>query len=301
MSMTTTPSALPQPSAPDLRPLIAAALAADGQPPFSDQALVDLRAGKRTLLRSDAAAAIVGDGEVEFVVEPASRGVGHGTAMLERVLASTSGGLLAWAHGDLPAARALAVSHGFVAVRELLLLRRRVEQLKRVEHFKRVELVETSPASSLREISTSSIRFGSFRPGTDEDAWVDLNARTFASHPEQGSVTRDDLLALEQEEWFDPGDFLLAWDGDELVGYCWLKVNGGDGEFYVVGVAPTRQGSGLGRALMAAGFARLAARGIREAQLYVEGDNAPALALYRSLGFATATRDIQYRLDRSPR
>jgi mycothiol synthase len=273
MSTTTTPSALPQPSAPDLRPLIAAAQAADGQPPFSDQALVDLRAGTRTLIETDAAAAIVGDGEVEFVVAPESRGVGHGISLLERVLASTDGPLLAWAHGDLPAARALAASHGFVAVRELL------------------KLAADVPAPGRQP-------FASFRIGVDEDAWVELNARIFAFHPEQGSVSRDDLLALEQEEWFDADDFLLAWDGDELVGYCWLKIHGGDGEFYVVGVAPTRQGSGSGRALMAAGFARLAARGIRAASLYVEGDNTPALALYRSLGFATASRDVQYRLAR---
>ncbi len=267
---------MPPPSAPELGDLIARALAADGQPPFSDQALVDLRAGSRELLRTDAAAAILGDGEVEFVVDPALRGVGNGTRMLELVLAATTGPLLAWAHGDHPAARALAAGHGFAPVRELLRL---------------AAVVPADAAPADRGVTA-------FRPGIDEDAWVETNARTFASHPEQGSVTRDDLLALERETWFDPEDFLLAWDSDELIGYCWLKVHGGDGEFYVVGVAPGRQGSGSGRALMAAGFARLAERGIRSATLYVEGDNAPALALYRSLGFVTDSRDIQYRLAR---
>ena len=267
------PNALPPPSAPDLSGLIARARAADGQPPFSDQALVDLRAGDRTLIGSDDAVAIVGDGEVEFVVDPSRRGAGLGTQLLERVLASTGGPLLAWSHGDLPAARALAASHGFTAVRELL------------------QLVAPVPTSDARP-------FSRFRVGADEDAWVALNARAFAFHAEQGAVSRDDLVALEGENWFDPDDFLLAWDGDDLIGYCWLKVEGGTGEFYVVGVDPARQGSGLGRALMAAGFARLAARGVHDAHLYVEGDNEPALALYRSLGFTTASRDIQYRLAR---
>jgi mycothiol synthase len=49
---------------------------------------------------------------------------------------------------------------------------------------------------------------------------------------------------------------------------------------------------------MTAGFARLAGRGIRSAALYVDSDNEPAVALYRSLGFRTHSVDIQYRLSR---
>ena len=83
-----------------------------------------------------------------------------------------------------------------------------------------------------------------------------------------------------------------------MVGYCWLKIEDGVGEFYVVGVDPDRQGSGLGRRLVAAGLAHLAERGIREASLYVEADNTPALALYRSFGFGDYSIDIQYALRR---
>jgi mycothiol synthase len=87
---------------------------------------------------------------------------------------------------------------------------------------------------------------------------------------------------------------LLLRDGDELIGFCWLKVEGDIGEFYAVGIAPHRQGEGLGRVLVEAGFARLAARGIRTASLYVEADNEPALRLYRSFGFGDYTVDVQY-------
>ena len=44
-----------------------------------------------------------------------------------------------------------------------------------------------------------------------------------------------------------------------------------------------------------AGMARLASRGIRTAHLYVEGDNALALRLYRGFGFTDRSVDIQYR------
>jgi mycothiol synthase len=107
-------------------------------------------------------------------------------------------------------------------------------------------------------------------------------------------VSQSDLDALMAEPWFDADDFLLIRDGETLVGYCWLKIEAGIGEFYVVGVDPDRQGEGLGRRLMAAGFARLTARGIRTAGLYVDADNVAAVGLYRSLGFTDHAIDIQY-------
>jgi mycothiol synthase len=96
------------------------------------------------------------------------------------------------------------------------------------------------------------------------------------------------------EAWFDAEDFLLLFDGEEIVGYCWLKVEHGIGEFYVVGVSPERQGEGLGRRLVDAGLSHLSRRGIHTAGLYVEGDNLPALALYRSVGFTDHAVDVQY-------
>ena len=262
-----TPSVSPSPEA--LEGLIERARATDGSPPFSDGALVALAGGTRELLWLGPAAAVASPDEAEFVVDPDARRLRHGTAMLEHLL--DRGCTLFWAHGDHPAARALAASHGLVAVRELL-------------HLELGDLV--------REVSTSSTR--EYRDA-DGDAWVALNARAFAHHPEQGAVTRADLDVLTAEPWFDPDDFLLLWEGDELIGYCWLKVDGGEGEFYVVGVSPDRQGQGLGRQLMEAGLARLASRGIRMAHLYVEGDNAAALALYRSFGFTRRSIDVQYR------
>jgi mycothiol synthase len=187
-----------------------------------------------------------------------------------------------WAHGDHPAARALAASHGFVPVRRLLQLRAAVP-------------IAHAPSSSPPgDRAADHFRPGHFRPGIDDEPWLRLNARAFASHPEQGAVSMADLDELQREPWFDAEDFLLLHDGGDLVGFCWLKVEDAIGEFYVVGVDPARQGEGLGRRLMDAGFARLAARGIRTAALYVEADNAPAVALYRSLGFTDHAVDIQY-------
>jgi mycothiol synthase len=83
--------------------------------------------------------------------------------------------------------------------------------------------------------------------------------------------------------------------GGRMIGYCWLKVEGGRGEFYVVGVDPDHHGEHLGGVLFDAGLARLHERGIHSAHLYVEANNTAALGLYRSRGFAQDSIDIQYR------
>ena len=284
---------MPSPSPDDavLR-LAETARAVDGQPPFSDQSLIELRTGRRELLGDNGISAAIyraGDpAEAEFVVAPDARGGGHGTALLESLIARTPAVLLVWAHGDHPAARALAASHGLTAVRELLQLRTSVPQPR----------ADASQPERPQHPEHGAI--GAFRPGVDDSAWLALNATAFAFHPEQGSVSQVDLDELVSEKWFRADDFLVLRDGDDLIGYCWLKIEGELGEFYVVGVDPRRQREGIGRRLMAAGFARLAERGIRTAALYVEADNLAAVALYRSLGFETFSTDIQYEFHTMP-
>jgi mycothiol synthase len=153
-----------------------------------------------------------------------------------------------------------------------------------------------------------------FRPGQDDAAWLDLNARAFAKHPDQGRWTAADLAARMAEDWFDPHGFLLAdreSDGT-LLGFHWTKVHGavrhGDladeagmhhhdpiGEVYVLGVDPAAQGTGLGTALSVAGLRHLRERGLQQVMLYVEETNDPAIALYQRLGFARWSTDVCFR------
>lgn len=266
-----------------LRPLAAEATAHDGTPPFSDQALVDARSGQATVVGDGDAAAILrpDQGEAELVVRPAVRRAGLGTILLRSVVELTDGPLAVWAHGDHPGARRLADAFGFEATRRLLQQRARV--------------APDAAAPALPE----GVTIRPFRAGADEAAWLDLNARAFASHPEQGSLTLLDLEAREADEWFDPDDFLLLWHGDDLAAFCWLKVQAGEpGEFYAVGVDPARQGQHLGGLAVDAGLHRLAERGLGTASLYVEGDNTPALRLYAARGFTDHAVDVQYTLSR---
>ena len=55
----------------------------------------------------------------------------------------------------------------------------------------------------------STLKTRPFRPGEDEQAWLEVNNRAFRWHPEQGGWTEETLKAREAQPWFDPDGFLL--------------------------------------------------------------------------------------------
>ena len=77
---------------------------------------------------------------------------------------------------------------------------------------------------------------------------------------------------------------LVARDGEGLAGSVMAGFDGHRGWVYYLAVAPDRQRSGLGRALMAAAEDWLRERGAPKIQLMVREDNEAALAFYAKLG-----------------
>ncbi|MFF2455020.1 mycothiol synthase [Isoptericola sp. NPDC058082] len=305
----------------DVRALAAAAAAHDGVVPLSEQPLLRLGTDAdwltHVVARGDDGT-VVGylqvdrggdDASAELVVHPDHRRRGVGGVLLRTAerdarLPMFSGApgqrgkpLRVWAHGDLPAAQAFAAARGYEVARELLVLARPL-----------------GPDDAARDVpDLPGLALRTFRPGADDDAWVRLNARAFADHPEQGRLTVADLQDRRREPWFDADGFFLVVPADdpsdgaagEPLGYLWTKVEndqpsgaqdgeGRSGEIYAVGVSPDAQGRGLGRALTAVGLRHLARTGCDRAVLYVDGDNAAALATYAGAGFERAAVDVQY-------
>lgn len=138
-----------------------------------------------------------------------------------------------------------------------------------------------------------------FEPGRDDAAWLAVNRAAFAHHPEQGSLTQQDLDDRKAEPWFDPKGFFLAERDGEIVGFHWTKVHAEEriGEVYVVGVLPEAQGGGLGKALTSIGLHHLAAETLPTAMLYVDTDNTAAVTVYERMGFTTHEVDLMYRTE----
>lgn len=138
-----------------------------------------------------------------------------------------------------------------------------------------------------------------FDPDADVDAWLAVNNAAFAWHPDQGNWTEDMLRERMAESWFDRDGFRVATDEGGMIGFCWTKVHVGTdplvGEIYVIAVAPDHAGEGLGTGLTAAGLDWLwTHRRTPVGMLFVEHDNAPALAVYRRLGFAVHSARVAY-------
>jgi len=140
-----------------------------------------------------------------------------------------------------------------------------------------------------------------FRPG-DEMAWLDVNNRAFAGHPEQGGLTVEDFIERTELSWWRPEDLRLGVLDGEVVGFCWTKRHpDGRGEIYAIGVDPAVGGMGLGRELLTAGLGHLADLGCPSAILYVDAGNEAAMALYLDIGFRREHTDEAFVRDQPKR
>lgn len=294
----------------EIQRVVAAASDADGVHPLSEHVALHLghggdRESRNVLARIGGELAgyahldltdVVAGASAELVVDPKHRQGGVGQALVGQLIGLTGDGRLRlWAHGSHPAAQYLAARLGFRRARVLWQMRR--------------SLYAALPAPDL----PPDVTIRTFVPGRDEERWVEVNNAAFADHPDQGHWTVEDLMVREKEPWFDPAGFFLAERGTELVAFHWTKVHGDTphvhgqadaethdhahepiGEVYVVGVAPSAQGRGLGPAMTLVGLRHLRSRGLSQAMLYVDETNTNAIRVYERLGFTRWDTDVLY-------
>jgi ribosomal protein S18 acetylase RimI-like enzyme len=80
--------------------------------------------------------------------------------------------------------------------------------------------------------------------------------------------------------------FLVAEDGDAIVGTVMAGYEGHRGWINYLAVSPDRRGAGIGRTLMAEAERLLAERGCPKVSLLVREGNDAALGFYAALGFS---------------
>ena len=149
----------------------------------------------------------------------------------------------------------------------------------------------------------ATIETRSFVPGSDDEAWLQVNNRAFSDHDEQGGWTSTTFEQRRREDWFDPEGFRIHERDGRMAGFCWTKVHHPDpdvdhgsdlGEIYVIAVDPDFHGLGLGSEMTLAGLDHLAGRGIRTGLLYVDAANEGAVAMYRKLGFTVHSTNAAF-------
>lgn len=279
-------------TAPDRRQSLVAfieRLAAEaGSRPLSDHLWLDLKdggqdgdgAGSISVSVSDPTGTIAlaqiahaNEGSVlEVVVDPAVPDAGevHDDAVetaVDAFRAAGGGHLTWWTDVDDERVQRVAAQSGL--------------HLERSLHEMRVDL----PLASRATVATRAFA------AADADAWLRVNNRAFADHPEQGGWDRDTLATRTAEPWFDADGFRLYEHDGVVAAFCWTKVHHEMsppvGEIYVIGVDPDLHGRGLGRELTLAGLDWMSDHGLHEAMLYVDGGNTAARHLYERLGFVT--------------
>ncbi|MFB3977481.1 GNAT family acetyltransferase [Microbacterium proteolyticum] len=114
----------------------------------------------------------------------------------------------------------------------------------------------------------------------DEDAVVALWESAGLTRP-----WNDPRADIRRKLTVQPELFLVAVDGDDLVGTVMAGYDGHRGWLYYLASAETHRGRGIGRALVAEAERLLEALGCPKVQLMVRPDNAAARGFYEALGY----------------
>lgn len=95
----------------------------------------------------------------------------------------------------------------------------------------------------------------------------------------------DPEMDIERKLNHDPGLFLVAEVGGEVVGSVMGGYDGHRGSAYYLGVHPDYRGRGIANALISRLEKKLVARGCPKIQLMVREDNDTVIEMYEKLGY----------------
>jgi len=132
----------------------------------------------------------------------------------------------------------------------------------------------------------------------EEDKLALIQNRSFVDSWGYNPNTTEEIVYRVNLSNCSPNDVILASREGELIGYCWTRINIGEGaskgQIYMLGVDPDYRGRGIGKSLLLAGLSYLKSRGVAVVGLTVDSQNTAACALYESVGFEISSTTLWY-------
>jgi mycothiol synthase len=257
----------------------------DGYQPLSDAKLVSLGKVDRYLtIQEDRNVVALGavaehtrgsdarHWSAETAVDPSMRFAEFEDVVLSRTLDLVPKGLTATVWSRRPSLDGALIRAGFSPHRSL------------------VQMRVTLPLDAMAAAETTPMQT------SEEDVLIAINRAAFGTHPEAASLDASELAVLRAQDWFDLEGIRLHRTDTTVDAFCWTKVHrGGEGEIYRIGVSPSAQGRGLGKAMVLAGFEYLSQhRGCSTGTLWVDESNTPAMRLYASIGMEVTARNREF-------
>ena len=141
----------------------------------------------------------------------------------------------------------------------------------------------SAPANPRPSANDLRIRFGQ---NSDVEALSRLINEAF--RVEQPFIEGERIDPDGVRAYMEKGKFLLAEDPSGLVGCVYVELRGDRGYLGLLGVAPPRQGAGLGRKLMEAAENYFREASCRAIDLRIVSARTPLPAFYRHLGYIEA-------------
>ena len=132
----------------------------------------------------------------------------------------------------------------------------------------------------------------------------DADQEAFEDHWGASQRREEDWFEFSSNPHLDPSLWRVAWDGDQVAGQVRSFINAEENRRYGrrrgwvehISVRRPWRHRGVARALMAASFPLLRARGMTEGALGVDTENlSGALRVYESMGFSPVSRETVYR------
>jgi len=136
-----------------------------------------------------------------------------------------------------------------------------------------------------------TLEIRTMRLGTDDRVMHQTIEESFAEHFRHTPRTFEDWWALRTSHpRFDPGLWLLAWDGERVAGALTAYDFGDIGFVRELGVLKAWRGHGVGSALLVRSFEAFSTRGQLRVALGVDAENESAIALYKRVGMHVESR-----------